>query len=183
MSAEHNPSQVPPVGVAERISRVSTVAVRQAGLSLIELIIFIVVVSVGLAGVLAVFNTTVRNSADALVVKQAMAIANSMMDEVLQKDFANPAGGWTASVPFVVAERASYDDVGDFNGYGPAAIYALSDLSSPITSLSAYTVAVAVLNPAAAIGGVPASDVKVVTITVAYPGANFVLTGYRFNYD
>ena len=36
----------------------------QRGLTLIELIIYIVVVLVGLAGVLTVFNTTVRGSAD-----------------------------------------------------------------------------------------------------------------------
>ena len=44
----------------------------QAGLTLIELIIYIVVVLVGLAGVLTVFNTTVRGSADPVVRKHVI---------------------------------------------------------------------------------------------------------------
>lgn len=65
-------------------------AAEQRGMTLIELIVFIVVVSVGLAGVLTVFSVTVRNSADPLVVKQALAVADSMLEEILLKDFCDP---------------------------------------------------------------------------------------------
>lgn len=65
-------------------------AAGQRGMTLIELIVFIVVVSVGLAGVLTVFSVTVRNSADPLVVKQALAVADSMLEEILLKDFCDP---------------------------------------------------------------------------------------------
>lgn len=63
---------------------------QQRGMTLIELIVFIVVVSVGLAGVLTVFSVTVRNSADPLVVKQALAVADSLLEEILLKDFCDP---------------------------------------------------------------------------------------------
>lgn len=63
---------------------------QQRGMTLIELIVFIVVVSVGLAGVLSVFSVTVRNSADPLVVKQALAVADSLLEEILLKDFCDP---------------------------------------------------------------------------------------------
>ena len=54
----------------------------QRGISLIELIMFIVIVSVALAGILLVMNVTNKSSADPLVHKQALAIAESLLEEV-----------------------------------------------------------------------------------------------------
>lgn len=54
----------------------------QRGISLIELIMFIVIVSVALAGILLVMNVTTKSSADPLVHKQALAIAESLLEEV-----------------------------------------------------------------------------------------------------
>ncbi|HVL75156.1 MAG TPA: prepilin-type N-terminal cleavage/methylation domain-containing protein [Noviherbaspirillum sp.] len=60
---------------------------RQAGISLVELVIFIVVVSIGLVGLLAVMNVANRGSADPLVRKQALAIAESILEEVMLMPF------------------------------------------------------------------------------------------------
>ena len=49
----------------------------QRGFTMIELIVFIVVVSAGIAGILSVMNTTVKSSADPMLRKQAVAIAFS----------------------------------------------------------------------------------------------------------
>lgn len=54
----------------------------QRGISLIELIMFIVIVSVALAGIMVVMNVTTKSSADPLVHKQALAIAESLLEEV-----------------------------------------------------------------------------------------------------
>ena len=62
----------------------------QRGMTLIELLVFIVVVSLGLAGVLTVFNQVVRHSADPLVAKQALAVADALLEEILLKDFCDP---------------------------------------------------------------------------------------------
>src|SRR4030067_3352919 len=43
---------------------------------------FIVIVSVALAGILRVMNVTTRGSADPLIHKQALAIAESLLEEV-----------------------------------------------------------------------------------------------------
>jgi MSHA pilin protein MshD len=48
---------------------------HQSGISLIELIMFIVIVSIALAGVINVLNLNTSHSADPVVRKQAMAIA------------------------------------------------------------------------------------------------------------
>lgn len=57
------------------------------GLGLIELILFIAIVGAALAGVLVVYDRSVRSSADPLVRKQAIAIAESLLNEVLAQPF------------------------------------------------------------------------------------------------
>ena len=64
----------------------------QRGLSLIELIIFIVVVSVGILGILSVLNATAKSSADPMIRKQVVAVAEAMLEEVLSKDYQNDPG-------------------------------------------------------------------------------------------
>lgn len=54
----------------------------QRGISLIELVLFIVIVGIALAGVLLVMNRVTASSADPLVRKQALAIAESLLEEV-----------------------------------------------------------------------------------------------------
>ena len=54
----------------------------QSGLTLIELIFFIVIVGGALAGVLSVLNVTTKSSADPLVRKTMLAIAQALMEEV-----------------------------------------------------------------------------------------------------
>lgn len=60
---------------------------RMGGISLVELIIFIVVVSVGVAGLLIVFNASVAGSAKPMRHKQAIAIAESLLTEIEQQAF------------------------------------------------------------------------------------------------
>ncbi len=52
------------------------------GVTLIELVMFMVIVGVALAGFLAAFSTFVKGSADPQARKQVLAIAESLMDEV-----------------------------------------------------------------------------------------------------
>ena len=60
---------------------------RQSGVSLIELVIFIAVVGAALAGLLLVYARAVSGSADPMVRKQAAAIAESLLSEVLSQPF------------------------------------------------------------------------------------------------
>ena len=59
----------------------------QAGITLIELIIFIVIVSIAVAGVLSVMNITAQHSADPLIRKQEQAIAEALLAEIELQPF------------------------------------------------------------------------------------------------
>lgn len=60
---------------------------RERGLTLIELILFIVIVSVGLLGMLSALNYSTQHSADPIIRKQALAIAEAILAEVQSQPF------------------------------------------------------------------------------------------------
>jgi len=60
---------------------------RQRGLSLIEVVVFIVVVGIAFAGMLVLFNQVTQASVDPLVRKQTLAIAASLLEEIELKPF------------------------------------------------------------------------------------------------
>lgn len=57
-------------------------SVRQRGVTMIELIVFIVIVAIALAGIIGVMRMTTANSADPLRRKQALMIAEGLLEEV-----------------------------------------------------------------------------------------------------
>jgi len=165
---------------------------RQHGLSLVELIMFIVIVSVAIVGVLAVLDVTAKSSADPMVRKQALAIAEAMLEEVLSKDYQNDAddpdglgnasptyGCTPATTPAcranTRADRGNYNDVDDYQGWDQAAAYALDGMPAPV--VGSYAVAVAVADaPLAGVNG------KQVTVSVATRGETITLSGFKANY-
>ena len=60
---------------------------RQTGLTIIELVIFIVITGVASAGLMLALNMGAKNTADPLRRKQAMLIAEAYMEEVRQAAF------------------------------------------------------------------------------------------------
>jgi MSHA pilin protein MshD len=57
------------------------------GISLIELIVFIVIVGIAVAGVVGVLSMATRASADPLIQKQALAVAEALLEEVQLQPF------------------------------------------------------------------------------------------------
>jgi len=143
---------------------------RQSGFTLIELIIFIVVVSAGLAGILSVMNSVVKSSADPMVRKQAMALADSILEEIVQKEYTDPDG-----VQGNETTRATMDDVDDYNGKTQVLF-----TDWPV-GLSDYQVAIVVASPAP-LGGSTTVPAKKVTVTVSRGSESVNLTGYRTQY-
>ena len=60
---------------------------RACGVTLLELIVFIVVVSVAVMGVLTALDLSNRSSTDPMIQKQALAIAEALLEEVQLQPF------------------------------------------------------------------------------------------------
>lgn len=143
-----------------------------AGATLIELIVSIVVIGVGLAGILVVIDRNTRASADPLLQHQAIAIAEAYLEEILTRPFSDPGGPGPET-------RATYDNVSDYNGLNDAGARDQND--NPIPGLEQYNVAVAVT--AQALNTVPAAESWLIQVTVTPPfGGAVVLSGYRTSY-
>jgi MSHA pilin protein MshD len=142
-----------------------------------------VIVGVAMAGIISSINVNVQHSADPVVKKQALAIAESMLEEVMLQNFSNPSGGYTPSAsPPPIAERNQFDDVGDYQGYTSSGVYSMDNLSVPISGLSDYTVSVLVV-PTTDLNGIPATKAKRITITVTGPlSTRVILESYRTDY-
>lgn len=173
---------------------------RQRGLTLIELIFFIVVVSVGLVGILQVLNVTAAASSDPVLSKQMLAVAESVMEEVRLQPHtwcdpddpnaptavgsAGCTGGTggandqLAVAPTVGETRGSnvtpFDNVMDYNG----AVINTSVNGNPLPS--GYSATVQVLQEA--LGGVPAGAALRIRVTVTRGSDSLVLEGYRTRY-
>lgn len=146
----------------------STRPARQRGVTLIELILFIVIVSVALVGVLQALQLTTGASADPLRRKQALMIAEGLLEEVqlAKYTFCDPVsdnadsaadsatctvperfgqGGGSAAAKEPVGPRP-YDNVNDYVAAAatPAAAFdiggVLSDASGAPMDLPGYTV-------------------------------------------
>jgi len=159
---------------------------KQRGISLVELIMFIVIVGVALAGILLVMNVTTKGSADPLIHKQALAIAESLLEEIELQDFSNPDGGFTPAIPGspTQAERASFDDIMDFNGFATTGAFPANGAALAVPGLESYNVSVVVLKPLAADwGNIAAASAARITVTVAGPsGQSIEAVGYRVDY-
>ena len=93
-----------------------TPSLRQRGMTLIELVMFIVIVAVGVAGILSVLNVTVMRSADPLVQKQAQALAEGLLEEIQTGYFAY-CDGADAQIRYAKSAAGCTGGVGD--SYGP----------------------------------------------------------------
>jgi MSHA pilin protein MshD len=163
------------------------------GASLIEVILFMVLVGIAAAAVLGVFAGTMKRSADPLIEKQALAIAESLMDEIraMPFTFCDPddaqASTATAAIigptgcattvetmgPEAGENRYSaltpFDNVNDYNGFAMAG--AVRDITNTVVpNLGGYRVNVAVAP--LAFNGIPNTDALQITVTVTGPGAN-----------
>ncbi len=170
---------------------------KQRGLSLVELIVFIVVVGVGVAGLVSVMNPTLRYSADPMRTKQMLAIAEALLNEILHQPFTwcdpdDPAVSTAQSYAgcatpqntgtFTASESrlgGTFDNVDDYGAYSMANV---TDVSGG-NAMTGYTASVVIARAGTTLGLADNTAALSVTVTVSFAGAdNFSLTGYRFRY-
>lgn len=142
------------------------------GVTLVELVISITVVSIASAALLGVVSISTAGSADAMVRYQQVAIGNAYLEEILLKSYIDP------NCVDGESSRASFDDIDDYNGLSDAG--ARDQFGNALAGLEQYAVNVAV---ASAMLGNPADIPSLqATVTVTHPaGAPMVFTGYRTN--
>lgn len=155
-------------------SRLSAGAARgrqQRGISLLELVLSIVIIGVGLAGLLATFSQGVRGSADPLIYKQMLAIAEEMLEEVMLKPYSASANGAGATA----CARNTFNDIDDYNNYNNTVAGGVCDIDGDVVAgLAGYFVTVTVTN--GALNGVAAKNI---TVTVTRAGNTLTLSGWR----
>lgn len=143
---------------------------RAAGFTLIEMVIAVVIIGVGLAGVLLAFDTSVKSSADPLIRKQMLAIAEEMMDEILLKPYASATGTISG------CNRSFADDVRDYAGYASTGVCDID--GTAVAGLAAYNVNVGVTSEAWQ--GI--ANTLHITVTVTHGGESLSLDGWRTAY-
>lgn len=176
---------------------------RVIGLSLIELVIFIVVLAVGFAGMLVLYNQATKSSVDPLIRKQVLAIASSLLEEIELRGFtycdpddANVytatsavvgAGGCAAAIEGAGPEagettRSQFDNVNDYHGLTMTS--GIQDITgTTISGLSDYKVTNVGVTNAGGTFSLPADEVLLISLTVTGPAdVNVTLQGYRFRY-
>ena len=181
-------------------NRLSGFSRSQAGLTLVELIMFVIIVSVGVAGILTVFNVTAQKSADPQVRRQMLAVAEALLEEVQFKPFtlcdpddpnaatavtsANCTGGTGGAndesklpLGFEAGEtRATYDNVSDYNGLS---LSPASDING--TPIAGYAATVSVTQQQLE-AGIPLDASLRITVTVTHGSDSLSLSGYRLRY-
>lgn len=184
---------------------------RQRGVTLIETIIFMIMVSVGVIGLVSVMNPLIRASADPMITKQMVAVAESLLNEVLHQpytwcdpDDANAAtaqayGGCASNsqnalgpTPNTETRDGSggsgefFDNVRDYAGF------AMDNVADPAggSVINGYRAEVAIVEAGASFG-IAADAALAITVTACRtvtPSAScagresIVLAGYRFRY-
>lgn len=151
----------------------------QRGVTLIELVVFIVVLSIGLTAMVMAMSSHLINSVDPIVQMRALECAQAKLDEITARKFdeSSPTGGVPAcgsaesgaSACTGIAPEAQLDDVGDFAGH--------SDNSNAECSIS-----VTVVNAGSDLG-LPDEQVRLVTVDVSSTGGGrATLSTYRTNF-
>lgn len=181
------------------------------GVSLIEVVIFIVVVAIGFTSLFMLHANTSRSTVDPLVRKQAVALATSFLEEIEIRAFtycdpddpdvytaqsaAVGAGNCASTIEALGLEageshatRTTLDNVNDYAGIAAMNGAGITDImGTPIsaTDLNGYSVAITVANIAAGelADVADTNDALKITVTVTGPaGVSVRLQGYRLRY-
>lgn len=159
----------------------------QAGATLVELVITIVIIGVAIAGVVGAFALISGRSADPLNQTRAVALAQIYVDEILSRryDEDTPVGGDPRETGCTInteeANRADYDDVDDYNAIAGAA-----PENAEGTALAADYASFAVSVSVECAGdevGLDSDDAKRIDVTITDPsGQAYDFSVYRANY-
>jgi len=160
-------------------SKVVLNASGQCGATLIEVIVFLVVIGVALSATLNVFTQNLITNTDPLIRLRAVELAQAQLDSVLARKFDEntPTGGVPAcnsaggNLCAGISPDADFDDVGDFNNFSE-------------NTADGYGIAVSVADSALA-----GAEARLITVVVTTPpmsglasGDTVTLAAYKVNF-
>ncbi len=150
---------------------------RCSGVTLIETIVFLVIVSIALGVLVRVYTYAVVNSVDPLVRTRALGLAQAQLDEIMSRKFDEntPTGGVPACDSTLgvacagISADSDYDDVGDYNGYVNSS-YANHTLTVSVSAAGADL-------------GLPAAQARLVSVNATVSGGDsLTLSAYKTNF-
>ena len=164
-----------PQKISRALSRAISIK-RSGGVTLIELIVFIVVISIALGALLSVYNQSIINSVNPITQVRALECAQTKLDEILARKFdeSTPSGGIPACGSFGtggcsgISADSSMDDVGDYHSANGSAVAGCT-----------FDITVT----ASGFGGIDDTQSRLVTVTATATGGDSVtLSSYRTNF-
>ncbi len=195
------------MSITDRGSRCRTkpfTGLPQKGFTLIETIVFLLVVGIGVVGLLSAISTSVRYSADPLPQKQALAIAEALMEEITSAGFtfcragtpnfesataADVANCGTGNVEDVgiggaeAGEVRPFDNVNDYVsafGAAPAGI-SVTPIGLAMPAPAGYGATLSIAQ--AGLSSIGTSEALLISLTVTGPNnTRVVLDSYRTRY-
>ncbi len=170
---------------------------RQAGASLIELIVTMVIMAIVLTGIAVVFFATVKQTPEPVIDTRAAELGQAYLDEILTKRYDAHAGEGgiprcnstdpgatpcsTTLGPEPGETRATYDDVDDYNGLDESPPRGAQGAVLP--GYAGYRVQISVVYAGTGLGLASNQDAKRITVTITSPlGTHLVFSAYRVNY-
>lgn len=167
-------------------------------MSLIEVVVFIVVLAIGIVGTVVLYNQVTQASVDPMVRKQTLALASSLLEEIELRGFtycdpdepavytANAAtaaqcGGDATHVEGIGRETFSppgtedrydqtkpFDNVNDYDGFSMAGANIKGVDGQGIPNLSSYSVLPVSVANAGGDFGLAADEVLLITVTAQH---------------
>lgn len=144
--------------------------------TLIELVTSMTIIAISLIGTLMAINAATLHSGDPLLRQQAMAIAESYLEEIAEKDF--------PVTPCPSGTRGTFTNICNYNGLTE---HPTNQNGTPMAGLNGYTVSVAVDSATASLGSptlTPGTQVVRIDVTVSLAPmmVPITLSVYRTNY-
>lgn len=161
------------------LDRLTTAPARtsQAGVTLVELVITIVVVGIALSALISALTTGITNSTIPLWESKALTLSQAYLDEIsaMRFDDQTPVGGGEVdagvspcSLSTEGQSRASFDDVDDYNGVSDTPPI-LIDSTIDMAEYASYQVDVFVVCAGSELGLSTNNLAKRITVTVQTP--------------
>jgi len=165
---------------------------KQRGVTLVELVISIVILSIAMVAVMSSFSVSIGRSADPLWRNKSLKLAQLYLDEILSKNYddATPLGGLPVDTnpscgslgPDGGETRATYNDVDDYDGTVDAPPVSL--VGGLDSAYDNYSVSVSVeCDNSNQVNASGTNHAKKISVTVTPPGqSDMVFAVYKGNF-